>query len=225
MTAEHEASAQQLQHQQLIMNPLSQPTTPAIQPPAPSTAHQQHDTLVSPSKESHDTTNVVTLPLSPNNASLPSTLPSPQTSAQSVAHISQSIPNHPITSSAPANEAVNAPQAPTLSSSTELLAEGSSTISGHETPINSTPGSPPATSNPVNTHVYTAVYSGIPVYEMMVKGVQVMRRVTDAYLNATQILKVAGFSKPKRTKILERDVLQGEHEKIQGGYGRYQGTW
>jgi hypothetical protein len=43
-------------------------------------------------------------------------------------------------------------------------------------------------------------------------------------MNATHILKVAGFSKPKRTKILEREVLQGEHEKIQGGYGKYQGS-
>ncbi|KAJ3216563.1 hypothetical protein HK099_005820 [Clydaea vesicula] len=49
--------------------------------------------------------------------------------------------------------------------------------------------------------------------------------MSDAYMNATHILKVAGFSKPKRTKILEKEVLQGQHEKIQGGYGKYQGTW
>ncbi|KAJ3380952.1 transcriptional regulator swi6, partial [Chytriomyces hyalinus] len=35
----------------------------------------------------------------------------------------------------------------------------------------------------------------------------------------------AGLSKPKRTKILEMEVLQGLHEKVQGGYGKYQGTW
>jgi hypothetical protein len=44
-------------------------------------------------------------------------------------------------------------------------------------------------------------------------------------MNATQILKVAGLDKSKRTRILEREIIQGEHEKIQGGYGRYQGTW
>ncbi|KXS09552.1 apses-domain-containing protein, partial [Gonapodya prolifera JEL478] len=72
----------------------------------------------------------------------------------------------------------------------------------------------------------SAVYSNIPVYELHVKDVAVMRRVSDAFLNATQILKVAGFSKPRRTKILEREVLADPlHEKIQGGYGKYQGTW
>jgi regulatory protein SWI6 len=53
-----------------------------------------------------------------------------------------------------------------------------------------------------------------------------MRRRSDSYMNATQILKVAGVDKGKRTKILDRDIVQGgECEKIQGGYGRYQGTW
>ena len=87
-----------------------------------------------------------------------------------------------------------------------------------------------------------ATYSGIPVYEMyvgvsaenishsrsgnasrIVKGVAVMRRRSDSWLNATQILKVAGFDKPQRTRILEREVQKGEHEKVQGGYGKYQG--
>ncbi|KAI8973752.1 hypothetical protein BDF20DRAFT_907173 [Mycotypha africana] len=52
-----------------------------------------------------------------------------------------------------------------------------------------------------------------------------MVRGEDSYLNATQILKVAGFEKTRRSKILEREVLTGEHEKVQGGYGKYQGTW
>ncbi|KAJ3220083.1 hypothetical protein HDU67_006839 [Dinochytrium kinnereticum] len=73
--------------------------------------------------------------------------------------------------------------------------------------------------------IYSAVYSGVPVYEMVCKNVPVMRRISDAYINATQILKVAGFSKPRRTKILEKEVLHLEHEKVQGGYGKYQGTW
>lgn len=73
--------------------------------------------------------------------------------------------------------------------------------------------------------IFKATYSGIPVYEMMCKGVAVMRRRADSWLNATQILKVAGFDKPQRTRILEREVQKGEHEKVQGGYGKYQGTW
>ena len=75
------------------------------------------------------------------------------------------------------------------------------------------------------SHIYSAVYSGVPVYEMMCHNVAVMRRRYDSYLNATQILKVAGIDKGRRTKILEREILQGEHEKVQGGYGKYQGTW
>ena len=52
-----------------------------------------------------------------------------------------------------------------------------------------------------------------------------MRRRHDSWLNATQILKVAGVDKGKRTKVLEKEILSGEHEKVQGGYGKYQGTW
>lgn len=73
--------------------------------------------------------------------------------------------------------------------------------------------------------IYTAVYSNVGVYEMEINGVAVMRRRSDSWLNATQILKVAGVDKGRRTKILEKEILTGEHEKIQGGYGRYQGTW
>ena len=60
---------------------------------------------------------------------------------------------------------------------------------------------------------------------MEANSVAVMRRRRDSWLNATQILKVAGVEKGKRTKVLEKEILSGEHEKVQGGYGRYQGTW
>ena len=63
------------------------------------------------------------------------------------------------------------------------------------------------------------------MYEMEVNGIAVMRRRKDSWLNATQILKVAGIEKGKRTKVLEKEILIGEHEKVQGGYGKYQGTW
>ncbi|OZJ05241.1 hypothetical protein BZG36_02295 [Bifiguratus adelaidae] len=79
--------------------------------------------------------------------------------------------------------------------------------------------------NSAENEIYKATYSGVPVYEFLCKGVAVMRRRSDSYLNATQILKVADFDKPQRTRILEREVQKGEHEKVQGGYGKYQGTW
>lgn len=75
----------------------------------------------------------------------------------------------------------------------------------------------------IMVNVYKATYSGVPVYEMNCKGIAVMRRKSDSCLNATQILKVADFDKPQRTRILEREVQTGEHEKVQGGYGKYQG--
>jgi len=50
-----------------------------------------------------------------------------------------------------------------------------------------------------------------------------MRRRGDDWVNATHILKAAGFDKPARTRILEREVQKGVHEKVQGGYGKYQG--
>lgn len=52
-----------------------------------------------------------------------------------------------------------------------------------------------------------------------------MRRRHDDWINATHILKAAGFDKPARTRILERDVQKDVHEKIQGGYGKYQGRF
>lgn len=58
---------------------------------------------------------------------------------------------------------------------------------------------------------------------MPCQGVAVMRRKADGWLNATQVLKVAGFDKPQRTRVLEREVQKGTHEKVQGGYGKYQG--
>ncbi|ODQ80249.1 hypothetical protein BABINDRAFT_7708 [Babjeviella inositovora NRRL Y-12698] len=73
--------------------------------------------------------------------------------------------------------------------------------------------------------VYTATYTGIAVIEMTVNGVSVMRRRNDLHFNATQILKIANVDKPLRTKILETRIHTGVHEKIQGGYGKYQGTW
>ena len=69
----------------------------------------------------------------------------------------------------------------------------------------------------------TSSSSKVPVYEFNVEGNHVMRRRSDDWINATHILKVANFDKPARTRILEREVQKGVHEKVQGGYGKYQG--
>ncbi|CAG8940148.1 unnamed protein product [Penicillium salamii] len=74
-------------------------------------------------------------------------------------------------------------------------------------------------------NIYSATYSSNPVYELKIDGDSVMRRRADDWVNATHILKAAGFDKPARTRILEREVQKGVHEKVQGGYGKYQGTW
>ncbi|KAJ3037214.1 transcriptional regulator swi6 [Rhizophlyctis rosea] len=73
--------------------------------------------------------------------------------------------------------------------------------------------------------VRAAAYSGVPVFELQVRGVPVMQRVSDSWINATQILRAAGLPKPQRTKILDRDVCSGLHEKVQGGFAGFQGTW
>ncbi|WVW78792.1 hypothetical protein I302_100754 [Kwoniella bestiolae CBS 10118] len=91
------------------------------------------------------------------------------------------------------------------------------------------PGQGPNNSNQTGgtaqAKVYASVYSGIPVFEAMIRGISVMRRTSDSWVNATQILKVAGIHKSARTKILEKEIHPGVHEKVQGGYGKYQGTW
>ncbi|KAH9965026.1 hypothetical protein BGW80DRAFT_1346019 [Lactifluus volemus] len=83
----------------------------------------------------------------------------------------------------------------------------------------------PVVQQPQPVKIYNAVYSSVQVYECMVRGIAVMRRRADSYVNATQILKVAGVEKGRRTKILEKEILPGKHEIVQGGYGKYQGTW
>ncbi|KAI1319047.1 hypothetical protein F5Y16DRAFT_391279 [Xylariaceae sp. FL0255] len=71
--------------------------------------------------------------------------------------------------------------------------------------------------------IYSATYSGYQ-FGLELKE-YVMRRGADNWINATHILKCAGFNKPARTRILGREVQKDTHEKIQGGYGKYQGTW
>lgn len=76
-----------------------------------------------------------------------------------------------------------------------------------------------------NTQIYSATYSNVPVFEFVTLEGPIMRRKLDSWINATHILKIAKFPKAKRTRILEKDVQTGVHEKVQGGYGKYQGTY
>lgn len=73
--------------------------------------------------------------------------------------------------------------------------------------------------------IYSATYSNVPVFEFVTPEGPIMRRKHDSWINATHILKIAKFPKAKRTRILEKDVQIGIHEKVQGGYGKYQGTY
>eukprot|EP00842_Homolaphlyctis_polyrhiza_P004694 jgi/Hompol1/5225/HPOL_004242-RA len=86
----------------------------------------------------------------------------------------------------------------------------------------------PRTLSSLATHgenLYEAVYSNVPVYELAIGDTSIMRRKHDGWINATHILKVAGIEKGRRTKILEKEIHHEVHEKVQGGYGKYQGTW
>ncbi|KAJ2415426.1 Transcription factor mbp1 [Coemansia sp. RSA 2530] len=73
--------------------------------------------------------------------------------------------------------------------------------------------------------VWSASYAGVEVYQQLHNNTAVMLRRKDSYVNVTQILKCAQYDKPQRTRFLEREIHTGVHEKIQGGYGKYQGTW
>ncbi|CCF56043.1 hypothetical protein KAFR_0A06080 [Kazachstania africana CBS 2517] len=71
-------------------------------------------------------------------------------------------------------------------------------------------------------------YSNIDVYELLhpVAG-SIMKRRIDNWVNATHVLKIANFNKSKRLRLLEKEVIKAgkAYEKIQGGSGKYQGTW
>ncbi|TPX71830.1 hypothetical protein SpCBS45565_g00883 [Spizellomyces sp. 'palustris'] len=79
------------------------------------------------------------------------------------------------------------------------------------------PQQPPALS--------TANWGGIPVYQLHLASTTIMRRKTDSWINVTHVLKAANIPRGSRLRILEKEMHTGEHEKIQGGYGKYQGTW
>lgn len=76
--------------------------------------------------------------------------------------------------------------------------------------------------------IEVATYAETDVYECYIRGYEsriVMRRTLDDWVNITQVFKIAQFSKTQRTKVLEKESNDMRHEKVQGGYGRFQGTW
>lgn len=77
----------------------------------------------------------------------------------------------------------------------------------------------------VTSDVIANEYCKVRVFELICNNVPVMLRKIDSYVNATQILKAAGIEKGKRIRILVREVARSDHEKVQGGCGKYQGTW
>ena len=77
----------------------------------------------------------------------------------------------------------------------------------------------------MSNQIYSAKYSGVDVYEFIHPTGSIMKRKKDDWVNATHILKAANFAKARRTRILEKEVLKETHEKVQGGFGKYQGTW
>ncbi|KAH8743950.1 transcription regulator HTH, apses-type DNA-binding domain-containing protein [Diaporthe sp. PMI_573] len=84
-----------------------------------------------------------------------------------------------------------------------------------------------AAANGAGDGIFSATYNGVSLifFAHNSSPEHVMRRQSDNWVNATHILKAAGFDKPARTRILERDVQKGNHEKVQGGYGKFQGTY
>ncbi|KAF0444013.1 apses-domain-containing protein [Gigaspora margarita] len=86
------------------------------------------------------------------------------------------------------------------------------------TPSTPTPATPESTASlprPSIGPIYSAVYSGVPVYEFLVRDVAVMRRRPDSYLNATQILKVAGLEKEQAMAALRRQAAKATTTTIQ----------
>ncbi|KAL3422199.1 start control protein Cdc10 [Phlyctema vagabunda] len=80
------------------------------------------------------------------------------------------------------------------------------------------------TTSSSSTVVRKSRYSGDDVYEVEVNGITVMRRCEDAWLNATQILRVAGLDISQRHEVLRDSLWSSDYKQIHG-VQKYQGTW
>nr|GAT44863.1 predicted protein [Mycena chlorophos] len=105
---------------------------------------------------------------------------------------------------------------PLLSLGGSLVARASSTPATTQTPT-------PASTD--GAKIVEKSYGGTPVYEMTCNGIAVMKRRSDAWLNANQILKVAGLNTLQSREVMESEVWGGEHETLKRGGGAFQGTW
>nr|GAT61381.1 winged helix DNA-binding domain-containing protein [Mycena chlorophos] len=101
-----------------------------------------------------------------------------------------------------------------------LKSPGSSMARVSSTPATTTP-TPASTDDP---KIVETSYGRTPVYEMTCHGIAVMKRRSYAWLNANQILKVAGSNTLQTREIMEREVWGGEHEMLKRGGGTFQGT-
>ncbi|KAJ3318486.1 hypothetical protein HDV06_000465 [Boothiomyces sp. JEL0866] len=73
--------------------------------------------------------------------------------------------------------------------------------------------------------VYSTEYSKVKVYELNWQNVPVMRRISDDYMNASNILQAAKVPKDKRKKIIKKLCSLVPFERIEEGYFKYQGVW
>ncbi|KAJ3008734.1 UNVERIFIED_CONTAM: hypothetical protein HDU68_002976 [Siphonaria sp. JEL0065] len=76
--------------------------------------------------------------------------------------------------------------------------------------------------------IVCSYYANQPVIELIYRGVSVLRRTGYLAINGTQILTLSGITdRARRARVLDvKCVGQGwPHERIQGGAGRFQGTW
>ena len=91
-------------------------------------------------------------------------------------------------------------------------------------PIETPKGPPLAREATGVPGINVAQYANVDVLEQSFGEHIVMRRLTDGSVNATQLLKLAGLDRSRRQKVLDREI-GSQFEKVQGGTGKYQGTW
>ena len=73
--------------------------------------------------------------------------------------------------------------------------------------------------------VYKSTRDQIPVYRLRLENGVVMRRCSDDWINATHILRVAGFSPTESTGILKKENRKRPHDIVAEGHFEYHGTW
>lgn len=71
-----------------------------------------------------------------------------------------------------------------------------------------------------------ATYAQTPVWEIFVRNNPIIRRQDDSWVNATQLLRAGGIERPSRTGIMDKFIKsESDYRRVQGGFGKFQGTW